>query len=216
MSSTSERKCCVSTVPVTVTEANEFVRRYHRHRGPVFGALFAIGAAAAGEIVGVAIVCRPITPALADGYTAEVVRLCTDGTHNACSVLYSAAWRAARAMGYRRLVTYTLKTENGASLRAAGWRIVAETRRGGNWGRRTRPRQVTGDREPKRRWEPNGAVTDISDSRDAQSVRQRCGVCGRVIALIGVRGKRRDAKFCSDRCRQRAHRQRKASVRHAA
>ena len=203
----------VSTVPVTITEANEFVRRRHRHRGPVFGALFAIGVATAGEVVGVVIVARPIAPVLADGYTAEVTRLCTDGTPNACSLLYGAAWRAARAMGYRRLVTYTLQTESGASLRAAGWRIVAEAKRGGNWKRSTRPRQTTGDRAPKFRWEPREVVTNTSDSRDAQSVRQRCGVCGCAIALIGVRGKRRDAKFCSDRCRQRAHRQRKASAR---
>jgi hypothetical protein len=82
----------------------------------------------------VAIVGRPVARHLADGFTAEVTRLASDGTRNACSMLYGAAWRAARALGYRRLVTYTLAEERGASLRGAGWRLVGEAG-GGSWNR---------------------------------------------------------------------------------
>lgn len=76
--------------------------------------------------MGVAIVGRPVSRYLDDGWTLEVNRLCTDGTRNACSFLYSAAWRAARNMGYKRLVTYILDTETGTSLNAAGWKCVGE------------------------------------------------------------------------------------------
>lgn len=78
------------------------------------------------KIVGVAIVGRPVSRFLDDGWTLEVNRLCTDGTHNACSMLYAAAWRAARAMGYKRVITYILETENGTSLRAAGWKCIGQ------------------------------------------------------------------------------------------
>lgn len=81
-----------------------------------------------GETHGVAIVGRPVARGLDDGWTLEVTRTCTDGTKNANSMLYGAAWRAARALGYRRLVTYTLVEESGTSLRAAGWKTVHETR----------------------------------------------------------------------------------------
>jgi hypothetical protein len=126
-------------------------------------------------------------------------------------MLYGAAWRAARAIGYQRLVTYTLAAENGASLRAAGWRVVAEVKRSSP-DVLTRPRQRTGDRALKQRWEAPADVTAAADRRDAQNVRQRCEVCGAVVALIGVRGKRRDARTCSDRCRQRAHRRRQRAL----
>ena len=182
-------------VPVTVGEANDFVARHHRHRGPMTGALFAIGAASEDGVVGVCIVSRPVARMLADGWTAEVSRVCTTGEPNVCSMLYAAAWRAARAMGYRLLVTYTLESERGASVRAAGWRVVGEAKRASD--RLTRPRQVTGDRSPKLRWEaPSMSRLDVEAVTDdeAQNVRQRCLACGRVIALIGVRGgKRRDA-----------------------
>lgn len=107
--------------PVSLAEANAFVAKHHRHHKPVAGHKFSIGCTLDGQLVGVAIVGRPVSRYLDNGATLEVNRLCTDGTKNACSMLYSAAWRAARAMGYRKIVTYTLDTENGASLRAAGW-----------------------------------------------------------------------------------------------
>ena len=126
-------------VPITFAEANEFVKEHHRHHGKVAGHKFSVAAAKEGVIVGVAIVGRPVSRYLDDGWTLEVNRLCTDGTRNACSFLYAAAWRAARAMGYKKLVTYILESESGTSLRAAGWRCVGQA--GGlRWTGRSRPR----------------------------------------------------------------------------
>lgn len=114
-------------VPVSLKEANAFVAKNHRHHKPVTGHKFSVAAAnEKGEIVGVAIVGRPVSRYLDDGWTLEVNRLCTDGTKNACSFLYSAAWRAARNMGYKKLVTYILDSENGSSLKASGWKCVGE------------------------------------------------------------------------------------------
>lgn len=139
-------------VPVTLREAKAFVERHHRHHRAPQGGLFAIGAAKDGEVVGVVIVGRPVARMLDDGWTAEVTRCCTDGTRNAPSMLYRAAWRAARAMGYRRLVTYTLPEEGGASLRAAGWRLIGEAG-GGSWHRESRPRVDLHPTQTKLRWE---------------------------------------------------------------
>jgi hypothetical protein len=88
---------------------------------------FCLGVAIVDTLVGVATVGRPVARHLDDGYTLEVNRTCTlDGTPNVNSMLYGAAWRAAKALGYRRLITYTQEGESGASLRAAGWRLIAE------------------------------------------------------------------------------------------
>jgi SAM-dependent methyltransferase len=111
-------------VPVTVRDANRFVQAHHRHAGPVPGAKFVLAASSGDELVGVALVGRPVARALDDDRTLEVRRMCTTGAPNACSLLLGAAWRAAKALGYRRLVTYTLATESGASLRAAGFRAT--------------------------------------------------------------------------------------------
>lgn len=113
-------------VPVSLKEANAFVERYHRHHRPVVGHKFSIGAASGGKIVGVAIVGRPVSRHLDDGWTLEVNRLCTNGTKNVCSFLYSAAWRCARNMGYKKLITYILDTETGTSLKAANWKCVGQ------------------------------------------------------------------------------------------
>jgi hypothetical protein len=86
-----------------------------------------------GRLVGVAMVGRPVARAFDDGRTLEVNRSCTDGTKNANSMLYGAAWRAAKALGYTRLITYTQEGESGASLRGAGWRVVAERNARGSW-----------------------------------------------------------------------------------
>lgn len=112
--------------PVTFREACAFVELMHRHHKPPRGCLFCLAVSEEGRVVGVAIVGRPVSRLLQDGWTAEVTRVATDGTKNACSKLYSAAWRAARSIGFRRLVTYTLPEESGASLRAAGWRLIGE------------------------------------------------------------------------------------------
>lgn len=147
----------LSLVPMTIGEAKAFIDTHHRHHRAPQGGLFAVGAGIiredGPEVVGVAVVGRPVARALdADDYTAEVTRLCTDGSRNACSMLYGAAWRAARALGYRRLITYTLPEEGGTSLRAAGWRLVGEA--GGNpWNHPSRPRVDLHPYQVKFRWE---------------------------------------------------------------
>ena len=107
--------------PISLRDANEYVRQHHRHHKPVAGHKFSIGCEADGELVGVIIAGRPVSRYLDDGFTLEVTRLCTNGAKNACSFLYGAVARAAAAMGYKRVITYTLESENGASLRASGW-----------------------------------------------------------------------------------------------
>lgn len=120
---------------MTLKEANAFVEQNHRHHGPVVGHKFSIGLSDGEKIVGVAIVGRPVSRYLDDGWTLEVNRLCTDGTRNACSMLYAASWRA---VGYKRIVTYILESENGASLRASGCRCIGQT--GGlRWTGKRRP-----------------------------------------------------------------------------
>lgn len=141
-----------SICPMTISEAKAFVAQYHRHHQAPPGGLFAIGLELEAAIVGVAIVGRPVARGLSDGYTAEVTRCCTLGVRNGCSMLYGAAWRAARAMGYRKLVTYTLASEGGASLRGAGWTVVAHVS-GGSWHRKSRPRVDKPPLQTKLRWE---------------------------------------------------------------
>ena len=117
----------LSLCPVSLREACAFVAQHHRHHEPPRGCLFCVAVQEHEAIVGVAIVGRPVSRALQDGYTAEVVRVCVlPDVKNGCSALYGAAWRAARAIGYRKLVTYTLAEEGGTSLRAAGWRCLGE------------------------------------------------------------------------------------------
>lgn len=149
----SELELC----PMTLGEARAYVDEHHRHHLAPAGGLFAIGATRGAAVVGVAIVGRPVARELADDYTAEVTRLCTDGSRNACSLLYGAAWRACRAMGYRRLVTYTLASESGGSLRAAGWKQVGSVR-AESWSRPSRPRVDRHPLQGKLRWEVGGSV----------------------------------------------------------
>lgn len=143
----------MTVTPLTLTEARNYITRVHRHHQAPVGGLFAIGAEQDGEIVGCVIVGRPVSRVMdADPYTCEVTRLASDGTKNACSMLYAAAWRAARAMGYRRLITYTLKTEPGTSLRAAGFKVIGEvTKR--SWDTPSRPRIDKDERQERLRWE---------------------------------------------------------------
>lgn len=115
--------------PLTLAEANEFVRNFHRHNRPVTGHLFSVGASDGTNLVGVAIASRPVARRLDDGYTVEVVRCCVVETapKGTCSFLYAACWRAAQALGYKRAITYTLTTESGASMRGAGWKPMARS-----------------------------------------------------------------------------------------
>ena len=140
-------------IPLDLDEANAFIDQHHRHHGPVVGHKFSIGAVKDGRVVGVVVIGRPVAQMRQDGLTLELTRLCTDGTRNAASFLLGSACRAVFALGYRRLGTYTLKTETGTSLVAAGWRIVAETK-GGSWARSGRPRVDRHPTQPKLRWEP--------------------------------------------------------------
>lgn len=126
-------------VPTSLAEANAYVAIHHRHHKPVPGAKFCIAVSQGDVVHGVAIVGRPVARGNDDGWTLEVCRCCTDGTRNACSMLYGAAWRAAKALGYTRLITYTLPEEGGASLRGAGWALIGK-RGGGNWNSASRPR----------------------------------------------------------------------------
>jgi hypothetical protein len=129
----------LSHVRIELAEANAFVTAHHRHHKPVIGHLFSLGAVLGDKIVGVAIVGRPVSRHRDNGETAEVTRLCTDGTRNACSFLYGAAARAAFALGFKKIGTYILASENGASLKASGWRLIGETP-GRSWSVPSRPR----------------------------------------------------------------------------
>lgn len=128
--------------PITLRSANAYVRDVHRHHDAVRGHLWSIAAEVGGAVVGVAIVGRPISKALQDGLTVEVRRVATDGTRNACSFLYGAAWRTAKAHGYVRALTYILKSEPGTSLRAAGW-LRGPDVPGEMWDRPSRRRGVS-------------------------------------------------------------------------
>lgn len=126
-------------VPIRQKTAKEYVRNHHRHHKPPVGSIFQIGCSKNGELCGVIIVGRPVARLLDNGLTAEVTRCCTNGTKNACSMLYAAAWRAARALGYKRLITYILDSEPGTSLKASGWKLIGKCG-GGTWNRENRPR----------------------------------------------------------------------------
>ena len=141
-------------VPVELKEANAFIAALHRHHQPVVGHRFSLGCAdESGVLHGVCVVGRPV--ARLAGHprdVAEVTRLATDGTYNACSILYAASARACKAMGFRRIQTYTLPSEGGASLRASGW--VDEGPAGGGQWKHTdgKPRRTDQPIDVKTRW----------------------------------------------------------------
>jgi hypothetical protein len=147
-------------VPLTLAQARRYVAEHHRHNEPPIGHRFSIGLERDGVLIGVVIAGHPVARKADDGRTLELVRLTTEGDRNACSRLYSAACRAAFAMGYRRVITYTLAEEPGSSLRAAGF-IHDGTSEGGAWVHTAGPRSA--DRPtlfdppkmptgPKQRW----------------------------------------------------------------
>jgi len=127
--------------PITYKEACIFIKKHHRHHLPPQGWKFGIAVNDGEKVVGVLTIGRPVARHFDDGWTLEVTRCCTDGTKNAPSKLYGAARRAAFAMGYKRMITYTLKEEPGTSLTSAGWKCIGEVG-GGEWNRTTRPRKV--------------------------------------------------------------------------
>ena len=138
--------------PIDFKEATAFVREHHRHHRPVQGWKFGVAVNDGEKVVGVIMVGRPPNTTNDDGWTLEVTRCCTDGTPHVCSMLYGAAWRAAKALGYRRLITYTLAEEKGTSLRAAGWRDLG-LRKGKPWNHASRPRVDTHPLGQKVLWE---------------------------------------------------------------
>lgn len=156
--------------PISLALANSYVAQNHRHHDKIQGHKFSEGAYNGDTLVGVAIVGRPLSRHLDNGLTLEVTRVCTDGTHNACSFLYGACARIAKEMGYEKIITYTLASESGASLRASGWTLEGDNCGGGSWDCPTRPREVVqytlfGEivkypTEQKKRWckelKPNG------------------------------------------------------------
>ncbi len=140
-------------VPLPLDEANEFVCRHHRHHKGTIGHKFSVGLADRDQqIRGVAVVGRPVSRVLDDGMTLEVTRVATDGAKDACSALYGACRRATFALGYTRLVTYTLASETGVSLKGAGYRLIGEAG-GGSWSCPSRPRVDTHPLQRKIRWE---------------------------------------------------------------
>lgn len=114
----------MEAIPLHLREANEFVAKFHRHNLPTVGGKFAVGASVDGKLVGVAIAGRPVARKLDDGKTLEILRVCTDGTRNANSFLYARVKRIAQLFGYRKVITYTLDEESGASLKAVEAKVV--------------------------------------------------------------------------------------------
>lgn len=148
--------------PITLRAANAYVAELHRHNVPVAGHKYSVACYEGDRLCGVAIAGRPVSRNLDDGRTAEILRVCTDWTRNACSMLYGACSRCAKEMGYKRVVTYTLTSESGSSLKAAGFRNCGEAG-GGSWDTPSRPREDTQEtlfgmvqkypQEKKIRWE---------------------------------------------------------------
>ncbi|MFD5817790.1 XF1762 family protein [Streptomyces sp. NPDC127038] len=193
-----------------------YVDEHHRHHDPPQGHQFSLGVQTDdGRLVGVAIVGRPVGRNFDNGLTIEVTRLATDGTPNACSALYAAAWRTARSAGYRRAITYTQDGETGASLRGAGWRKVADLPARPGWDAPSRPRRTLGTENVARAlWEiTTHDATPLPELRDetgdetrrARGRRKRCPECKSPITVAATG---RPPRYCSPACRQRAYRHR--------
>lgn len=154
----------IKAVPVSQKQANSFVDNLHRHHTHTSGDKYRVGAEIDGKLVGVVQVGRPLSRYLDDGETLEVIRLCTDGTPDVCSFLYSRAARIAKELGYKKIITYILETEPGTSLKASGWHLEKTSCGGGSWSSQSRPRQLEDDQlsfyptrqkyptEKKQRW----------------------------------------------------------------
>jgi hypothetical protein len=141
----------MSARPTTLKEANAFVGQLHRHHEAVVGHRFSFGAEIEGKLVGAVIVGRPVAPKTEQYAIAEVTRLCTDGSANACSFLYGAAAKVCRIMGFKRIQTFILPTESGVSLKAAGWKfdgVCHSAQKGFN----NRPGRKNDSHGPKHRW----------------------------------------------------------------
>ncbi len=140
----------MKTVRIELKDANDFVARFHRHHKPVVGHRFSIGAEHEGKLVGCVIVGRPVARQTDQLNIAEVTRLVTDGTANACSYLYGQAARAAKELGFLAIQTFILQTESGISLKASGWKNVGMTKVG-SWQSRDK-RRTDQPAEQKIKW----------------------------------------------------------------
>lgn len=136
--------------PITFKDACAFIAQYHRHHKPTVGHKFSLGLYNDSNLVGVAVCGRPVSRHYDDGLTCEINRLCTDGTYNACSMLYGACCRVAKEMGYHKIITYILESESGTSLKASNF--VCEGEAGGtHWtGARNKGQDIPA--EKKTRW----------------------------------------------------------------
>lgn len=203
----------LTVIPLAFADACAAVTQLHRHHRPPRGHKFSLGVLDdTGRLHGVAIVGRPVAASFDNGWCIEATRVATDGTPNACSALYGAAWRTARAAGYLRAITYTQDGESGISLRAAGWRLVAELSPRKGWNSPSRPRADRGtDGIARRLWEQSRAnatpLPPLATLRNEIRNEKRCSApaCDKPIPQA-PRG--RPARYCSPACRLRAHRKR--------
>ena len=136
--------------PVTFRQASDYINQHHRYHRATVGCKFCIGLYEGEKLIGCAVCGRPVSRYLDDGLTCEINRVCTDGTRNACSMLYGACCRAAKAMGYRQIITYTLESEPGASLKASNFSDDGIA--GGEMWTGSRRRDNGVPQEKKRRW----------------------------------------------------------------
>lgn len=207
----------LTVVPLTLKHAAELVDKIHRHHAPPTGHRFSLGVLREdGTQCGAAIVGRPVARLFDTGWCVEVTRVATDGTPNACSALYGAAWGAASRMGFLRAITYTQDGESGASLRAAGWKQVAALRPRTGWDTPSRRREDRGtDGVARILWEQSRAsapeLPPLVDLRNEIRNEILCAAvgCGRPFSLRVGRG--RPARFCSSACRLRDYRHRTAA-----
>ncbi len=139
--------------PISLKEINSFIIRHHRHHKIVQGHKFSIGLYKNEQLVGVASCGRPVARHLDNGITIEITRLCTDGTPNACSQLYSRCAKIAKLMGYEKIITYILENETGSSLKASNWKLENASCGGGSWNCLSRPRVDKAPLCKKQRWE---------------------------------------------------------------
>lgn len=140
-------------VPCTLAFANEYTKQHHRNHGPVTGHKFSAACCSNADIVGVGIAGRPVARGFDNGYTLEILRIATDSTEkNVCSMLYRALANAGKALGYKRIITYTLNSESAISVRAAGF-VFSHVTDGGNWNSVNRPRKDSIHQEPKNCWQ---------------------------------------------------------------
>lgn len=137
--------------PITFHKASEYINQNHRHHNATIGCKFCISVIDDdGQLHGVAVCGRPVSRRLDEGFTLEINRVCTDGTRNACSMLYGACCRIAKAMGYKKVITYTLQSEDGASLKASNF--ICEGQAGGTHWTGSRDRGQSIPFEMKKRW----------------------------------------------------------------